>query len=539
MRAMPRFQHHLLVVTLCASLAGVSTPASPWVGEARADLATDLGCPGCNVIIVSLTNTRKDHIGLYGGKRPTTPNVDRFFSDAILFDSAFAPASWTLPVAASLLTSVYPYSHGVMNRYGNSRLSDDYLTLAELFKAQGYQTAAFTGGGDYHRRFNLAQGFDTYVDEVNVVDYVPGPALEEAKVGNLIRYLGIERLVPPAVDWITEHHERKMFLLVQGYDTHCPFTPKPPYDKMFAPGYTGTLDFSSCFWTFDRTEPIFVDGQRRWPVKISGKQRETLMTDRDVEHMLALYDGEIAQADSYLAALFKALDAPALAARTIVIFMSEHGDLFGEHGRFMRGGPLTGTFYDPVLNFPLLVKHPKIKGPVRVNAFMESIDLLPTLTEILQIGDPKRTDRQGKSMVPFIVSSAEAGEGSTYVFAASYYVGCNSAYYPGTSLVEVVHSREWKLFREAIYDGASGSRSEVRYQLFNLRDDPGEDHDLYTQRRDVATALERVLRERFPKPPVDETAPPCPPQQMQPGQLPASLPGGKIFDAQGRLLPGP
>lgn len=536
MKAGARFHFRLLRV-LWACFAAVAASATAWVGEARADLATDLGCPGCNVVIVSLTNTRKDHIGLYGYKRPTTRNIDRFFSDAVLFDDAFAPASWTLPVAASLLTSVYPYSHGVMDRYENNRLGDDYLTLPELFKAQGYQTAAFTGGGDYNRRFNLAQGFDTYVDEVNVVDYVPGPALEEAKVGNLIRYMGMEPLVPLAVDWIAKHREQKMFLFVQGYDTHCPFTPKPPFDTMFDPGYAGTIDYSSCFWTFDRTEPVFSDGQRRWPVKTSAKQREALLTDRDVEHLLALYDGEIAQADSHLAALFKALDDPALAARTIVIFMSEHGDLFGEHGRFMRGGPLTGTFYDPVLNFPLLLKHPKLKGPVRVNAFMESIDLLPTLTEILRIGDPKQTDRQGKSMVPFIVSPDKAGEGGAYVFAASYYVGCNSVYYPGTSLVEVVRSREWKLFREAMYDGVSGSRSEVRYRLFNLSDDPDEDHDLYSRRRDVATALERVLRERFPRPPVDETAPPCPPQKMQPGQLPAPLPAGKIFDALGRPLP--
>lgn len=531
-------QQRLLIATLCAGLAAAA-PASPWIAAARADLATGLGCPGCNVIIISLTNTRKDHIGLYGSKRPTTPNIDRFFGDAILFDNAFAPASWTLPVAASLFTSVYPYSHGVMDRYEHSRLSDDYLTLAELFKAQGYRTAAFTGGGDYNTVFNLGQGFETFVDEVTISDHVPGPALEEAKVGNLIRYLGIERLVPLAVEWIARNREQKMFLLVQGYDSHCPFTPKPPFDKMFDPGYARPLDFSSCFWTFDRTEPVFVDGERRWPVKSSGKPGETLLTDRDIEHMVALYDGEIAQADTYLKALFTALEDPALAARTIVVFMSEHGDLFGEHGRFMRGGPLTGTFYDPVLNFPLLVKHPKLEGPARVNAFMESIDFLPTLTEMLRIDDPKQTDRQGKSMVPFILAPEKKDAGSSHVFAASYYVGCNSVYYPGTSLVEVVRSREWKLLREAIYDGVSGSRRELRRQLFNMSNDPGEDRDLFSQRQDVATALERVLRERFPRPPVGETAPPCPPQKLQRGQVPPPLPGGKIFDAQGRPMPGP
>jgi len=536
---MPPFSRHLLVAALGAALAAAAAPASPWTSAARADPATALDCPGCNVVIVSLTNTRKDRVGLYGSRRPTTPNIDRFFSDAVLFDNAFAPASWTLPVSASLFTSVYPYSHGVTDRYLNNRLSDDYLTLAELLKAQGYRTAGFTGGGDYNRRFNVAQGFDTYVDDANLAEYVPGPLLEEAGAGNLPRYLGIERLVPLAVDWIARHREEKMFLLVQGYDTHCPFTPGPPFDTMFDPGYDGGMDFSSCLWTFDRTEPVFVEGQRRWPVKTSGVPREALLTDRDVEHLRALYDGEIAQADSRLSPLLRALEDPVLAARTIVVFMSEHGDLLGEHGRFMRGGPLTGTFYDPVLSFPLLVRHPKVKGPVRVGAFMESIDFLPTLAGTLRISDPKRTERQGKSMVPFIASPEKTGEGSAYVFAASYYVGCNSVYASGTSLVEVVRGREWKLTREAFYDGATGSRREVRHQLFNLRDDPGEDHDLYARRQDVAAALERVLRERFPAPPVDETAPPCPPQKLRPDPLPPPLPGGMHFDAQGRPLPGP
>ena len=125
---------------------------------------------------------------------------------------------------------------------------------------------------------------------------------------------------------------------------------------------------------------------------------------------------------------------------TIFIFMSEHGDLFGEHGRFMRGGPLRGTFYNPVLNFPLLIKLPWSKGPVRMDSLSQTVDLMPTLLDILGLQDPQKETRQGKSLVPALSGN---GEVNRHVYAASKYKALNNPFFKGLSVVEAIADREW------------------------------------------------------------------------------------------------
>lgn len=108
----------------------------------------DLKCENCNLVVISLTNTRKDHIGIYGYERDTTPNIDRFFQNSLVFENAFAPASWTLPVIASFFSSQFPTTHGVMDRYAsaNNKLADDILTMPEIFKNSGYKNRSIYGG---------------------------------------------------------------------------------------------------------------------------------------------------------------------------------------------------------------------------------------------------------------------------------------------------------------------------------------------------------------------------------------------------------
>lgn len=447
----------------------------------------ELKCKDCNLVIISLTNTRKDHIGPYGYKRNTTPNIDKFFENSLVFDNAFAPASWTLPVAASLYTSLFPYSHKVMDRTGESKLPDEILTFAEILKSVGYKTAAFTGGGDYSARFNLGQGFDTYVEEGNYDNYrIP------AKKG-VLSYLNIEPLLPPVMDWLEENKDEKFFLLLQGYDTHCPFTPKPPFDKGFDPGYSSQIDFSNCLWTFERTEPVDKEGEKKWPVKtwiIDGKISEVMLSEKDIAQMVSLYDGEIAQVDDTLSKLFEFMKKNDLEKDTIFIFMAEHGDLFGEHGRFMRGGPLRGTFYDPVLNFPLLIKHPSINIKQRIDALIQTVDLMPSLLEILGINDAQKDVRQGKSIIPAIISGKEVND---YVYAGAQYQAKNSMFFKGSSKVEMIRSKEWKLIREEIGDDGDDATRTISYEFFNVAKDAKEEADLYGSDSDIVASLSKKL----------------------------------------------
>jgi arylsulfatase A-like enzyme len=106
-----------------------------------------------NLILVSLTNTRADHLGAYGYHRNTSPNIDRLAKRSLVFRNAFGHASWTLPAAVSLFTSQYPFTHGSMNREEYQPLPGGTPTFVDVLKTNGYFTAAFVGDRDYSPKF--------------------------------------------------------------------------------------------------------------------------------------------------------------------------------------------------------------------------------------------------------------------------------------------------------------------------------------------------------------------------------------------------
>lgn len=456
--------------------------------EGKDGLLENLQCKNCNLVIISLTNTRKDHVGIYGYGRDTTPNIDKFFKNSLIFTNAFAPASWTLPVSASFFTSTFPYTHKIMDRYDGSRLPDDYLTFTEILKKNGYKTAGFTGGGDYNRKFNVAQGFDFYLDESNYADHGINFSIETTR-GRQAAYLSIEKLVPLAADWLGENKDEKKFLLLQGFDTHCPFTPEEPFKSKFLEGAKSELDFNNCLWTFEQTSQIEEGGKKYWPLKTwysdSGVS-DVKATDEDLKYMTALYDGEIAQADSYLESLFEAVEKMGLEKNTVFIFMAEHGDLFGEHGRFMRGGPLKGTFYDPVINFPILIKHPNINKPIVFDSLVQTVDFMPTLLDVLGLEDEQREKRQGKNIIK---------NTNEYIYAASRYNAVNNAFFSGLSNVEVVRSLDWKLIKEEVFDMNTNKKTLESYELYDVKNDPEENDNLYKEDDVVVSDLRKKLDE--------------------------------------------
>jgi len=135
---------------------------------ADAGLALDLdalrkGQP-FNVVLISLDTTRADHIGAYGFKRIATPAIDSLAAEGVLFERAYTPAPLTFPAHASLLSGTYPFAHGVRDNVG-FMVPDEITTAAEIFRGQGYQTAAFIGSMVLDGRWGLDQGFDTYFDD--------------------------------------------------------------------------------------------------------------------------------------------------------------------------------------------------------------------------------------------------------------------------------------------------------------------------------------------------------------------------------------
>jgi arylsulfatase A-like enzyme len=189
------------------------------------------------------------------------------------------------------------------------------------------------------------------------------------------------------------------------------------------------------------------------------------LNPRDIEHLIAMYDGEIYESDRLLGQFFETVERLGLMENTIIVFLSEHGDMFGKHGRFMRGGPLRGTYYDDVLHVPLIIYHPHL--PARqVTAMASLLDVMPTILDFLGITVPRRV--KGQSLIPVI----DGRPGRDRVFSGAIFTPeFHNTFFRHSTIVTSVREEEWKLIQEILV-GDGGT--ERYWELYNLRDDPEE-----------------------------------------------------------------
>ena len=425
-------------------------------------------CNDCNVILITLTNLRYDHLSGNGYIRSTTPALDAFSEESLVFDNAFAHSSWTLPEGISLFTSLYPYQHGVMNRYDGSVLAQNTPTLIDVLAEQGYLTAGFSGGFDYDAAFGLTSRFGEYQECI------------EGKEEGIWRYGKLSCSAPKALEWMRNNQNKKFFVHVQGYDTHCPFN--QGRDSRYDKDYKGTVDFDNCLWTFSKTEQRIIDGKPYYPVyspTTEGKA-SVLLGKEDINHLIALYDESITKSDEVIGSFLDGIKQLGIEDKTIIIFTSEHGDALGKHGRFMRGGPLRGTFYDDVLHVPFFIKHPKLKA-ARFNALVEHIDLMPTLLDFLLIKKPQALE--GKSLVPVVAENKEVRQ---YVFAGAEFNPENNLYFKESSRIEAIRSKDFKLIKETII--STDSPSSV-LELYDMNNDKEELYNIGESQTDILNEL--------------------------------------------------
>jgi len=460
-------------------------------------------CRDCNVIFISLTNLRADHMGTYGyfekTGRDTTPNLDKFAKKSIVFNNAFTVASWTLPAMVSLYTSQYPFAHKILDRYskteegivtqGNPKLSSNIPTLADVLKENGYKTATINAGQDYLSVFGVTSRFD-----------FQSSIFEEANISNFVwsRYGSIIKIAPKSIEFLEENKDQKFFLHIQAYDTHCPFI-YPKEITIFDKNYKGNIDFSSCYWTFNKTEPIKIIENGKeveyYQVKTSNPlfQDKTaeMLSQRDIEHMIALYDGEIFNSDEYIGKILKKIDDLGISNKTMIVFFSEHGDVFGKNGRFMRGGPIKGTFYDDVLKIPLIVYNPKFQAK-KVDSLISIMDISPTILNFLDIQKPESF--VGQSMVNSIKTDQPI---NTKILAGSAYSpDKTNPWFRDDSMILTTRDLDWKLIKEYIF---YENFTEISYELFNVKSDVVESINLKDKNPKKLKELNQTLNDWLKK----------------------------------------
>ncbi len=347
------------------SLGVVAVPADAHAPAEAPRVA--LGLPGdhrFNVVLISLDSLRADHVGCYGYDRATTPALDRFAGEGVRFANAISTSSWTLPTHLTMFTGRYQLSHGVVQ--DTMSLRPLVPTLPEVFKKNGYTTAGFVSGPYLAAHYGYARGMDTYEDIS--AEYAHRQEARSAIVA--------PEVTEKALGWLDAHAQDRFFLFIHYFDIHYDYIPPSPYDTMFDPDYRGTIDGSNF---------------------IERRDVNSRMDARDLEHILALYDGEIRFTDDHVAKVLQRIDRLGLRDNTLVIIVSDHGDEFFEHGN--KGHHR--TVYSEVLRVPFLMRLPKGigRGSV-VNEQVSLVDLMPTILDITGIDTPRGVE--GVSLLPLV-----------------------------------------------------------------------------------------------------------------------------------------
>ncbi len=277
-----------------------------------------------NVLLVTIDTLRADRVGFYGSKDLLTPNLDGLAARSVVFTRAFAHTPMTLPSHTNILLGTTPSYHGVHDN-ANFVVRQEFLTLAEHLKNQGYATGAFVGGFPLDSFFGLDQGFSVYDD--NFSKQETGGRETDAKGG--------ER---PAADvWASAQkwlrgQKAPWFLWVHFYDPHDPYDPPEPYRTRFARN---------------------------------------------------LYNGEVAYADAVMGSLLDDLKEHGQIETTLIVFTSDHGESLGEHNEITHGY----LAYNATMWIPFFIRAPGFEHRV-VDQNVSHIDIFPTVCEALKIERP-------------------------------------------------------------------------------------------------------------------------------------------------------
>ncbi len=418
------------------------------------------GCPrkaaveGPNIIILMVDTMRADHLGCYGYDRNTSPEIDRLAREGVLFKNAYAPSSWTLPSTASLLTSLYPQEHGAIDT--TKGIARKAVRLAERLQRAGYDTAGFSAN---YSQVTAERGFDRGCDHFEL--FVKEGSEISAEKLNRTRKLPFfvkkviavdaEELNAAALKWLDgkKAASRPVFMYLHYMDPHNPYEAPEPFHTTFDPDYSGD-----------------VNGTNELDAIIRGER--TGLTEADKQHVVALYDGEIAYADAQIGGFLNELDKRALLDNALVIITADHGEELFDRGKIGHGFSL----YEELIRVPLILwqKQSKHAGTA-VDAYVSLLDVVPTVLSVC--GIESNGEIRGKPLLP-----PGRSVGSDTVWAEV-----------DEDLIFRAHKRaliwnNWKLIR-----------SPDRTELYDIIADPHEQNDLAGSNKKLVGSLSNKLEE--------------------------------------------
>ena len=373
------------------------------------------------VILISCDALRADHVHCYGYARETTPHLDAFAQESVVFDNAIAEVTWTLPSHMCMLTGLYRKNHRVT---AQSNLAEETVTLAEVLARGGYVAAGFTGHSWWLLPWRgFAHGFDSYDTPAS---------FRNAEATTLL-----------VEDWLRRRGTDRFFLFFHNYDIHSKIDGKG-YTHIYDTGDPRSRIFSEtipCAPSYERQgmdTPTFTEFLK------AHNQGKLTVTEKEREHLVACYDDCIRYVDAAIHGFFQALKELGVYDRALIIVTSDHGEEFAEHGLYVHC-----QVYEECCHIPLIVKFPhgRFAGR-RVSGLVQLADLRPTILDIVGLSDDGQAD--GQSVVTLLESKSAP----------------RAVAYTQNGLCQAVRTRDTKLVRNLEREGL--------HELYDLEEDPAE-----------------------------------------------------------------
>ncbi|MCH8004174.1 MAG: sulfatase-like hydrolase/transferase [Nanoarchaeota archaeon] len=413
-----------------------------------------------NIILISITSTRADHLSLYGYHLNTSPNIDRLAKDAVVFDNAISASSSRQPSQASIFTGNYPSSQEFINK--NWELDDREITLAEILRANGYNTVGYVGGGLLKAKYGFGQGFDTYNDRLAFFDIVYSfHRFSFWETANLLfptyyRFLlnwdgeeKAEEVNRGAYKWLDKNKDYPFFMYLYYKDPHTAYRVQ---------GQFTNINGSDPYQNYTPDEFNLVLGSYI---------KKEHNSSNFVNSILKFYDNEIFYVDYHIGKLLDKLDELGIKDNTMIIIIGLHGQEFFEHGRFGHEYLL----YNEVIHIPLIIYYPKELEAKRIETPVSTTDIFPTILDILGMEVPDDID--GVSLISLI----KKGEYNRKFLMSKLFVKSKKGEIE--QQIAIIKG-DWKLIE--IKPKVETKPSA----LYNLRTDPKEQrnlYDLYPQKR--------------------------------------------------------
>ena len=412
-----------------------------------------------NVLLIVVDTLRADRVSSYGYGRETTPVLDALAEQGVLASDVTAQASWTLPSMVSMFQGRYVTSY-------RDAFFEDAPTLAESFQRAGYHTLGIVGNGLLSKKAGFDRGFDHYEARSKKIGQEGRtlPAREAAElIGDATAPLTL------ATERDAQGARAPFFAYLHLMDPHGPYKAHPEWEQQLPVGAgADRWDLRTQRLRYGATHPGTEVQDRLW---------------REMAEDMARYDQEVYTCDVYIGIVLDFLERRGVLENTIVAVVSDHGEGLWDHesppenldpaaaprDHFFRAHG--NLLYQEIIATPMILKGPGIPAGRRIDMPVENVDLFPTLLELCDLAPPDGL--HGRSLVP-AMSGAGTGREQTF-----------SSVLQGSSVRST--SDGWKLIVPSEYF------PKRKIELFNLRTDPGELHNLAEARPEVVARLRAAI----------------------------------------------